>query len=160
MAEAAPTAPQPAPTPAQTGVLVDPQRAYNFKLEMKGGIAGQFTECSGLGVRIQPIRYRDGGNTQVVHMVPGRVEYQPITLRYGLTSSRDLWDWMMTAVKGNVDRQHVSIILVAPNGVDEVVRYDLVNAWISEWRGAPLDALSQEIAIETLTLVFDSLDRQ
>jgi phage tail-like protein len=160
MAEAAPPAPQPAPTSAQPGVLVDPHRAYNFRLEMKGGIAGYFTECSGMGVRIQPIRYRDGGNTSVVHMVPGRVEYSGITLRYGLTASRDLWDWMMTAVKGNVDRQHVSVIMVAPNGIDEVVRFDLVNAWVSEWRGATLDAMSHELAIETLTIVFDSLDRQ
>jgi phage tail-like protein len=160
MAEAAPAAAQPAPTSAQPGVLVDPHRAYNFRLEMKGGIAGQFTECTGMGVRIQPIRYRDGGNTQVVHHVPGRVEYAPITLRYGLTASRDLFDWLMTAVRGAVDRQHVSIIMVAPNGIDEVVRFDLVDAWVSEWRGATLDAMSHELAIETLTIVFDRLDRQ
>jgi phage tail-like protein len=63
-------------------------------------------------------------------------------------------------VNGNVVRQNVSIILVAPNGTDEVMRYDLGNAWISAWRAAPLDALGQEVAIDTLTLVFETLDRQ
>ena len=37
------------------------------------------------------------------------------------------------------------------------LRWDLINAWPSEWRGAPLDALGREVAIESLTLVFETL---
>jgi phage tail-like protein len=160
MAEAAPASPAPAPSGAQPGVFVDPYRAYNFKLEIKGVTAGHFTECSGLGVRVQAIRYREGGNNQVIHAVPGQVEYDDVTLRYGLSASRELWEWLQSAVRGNVVRQNVSIIMVAPNGTDEVMRYDLGNAWINAWRAAPLDALGQEVAIDTLTLVFETLERQ
>jgi hypothetical protein len=35
----------------------------------------------------------------------------------------------------------------------------LVDAWPAEWRSAGFDALSREIAIESITLVFDSLER-
>ena len=160
MPEAAPPPAPPAETGAQPGVFIDPYRAYNFKLEIKGVTTGHFTECSGLGVRVKAIRYREGGNNQVVHAVPGQVEYDDVTLRYGMSSSRELWEWLMSAVRGNVQRQNVSIIMVAPNGSDEVLRYDLGNAWISAWRGAPLDALGQEVAIETLTVVFETLERQ
>jgi phage tail-like protein len=160
MAEAAPTSPPPAESGAQPGVFIDPYRAYNFKLDIKGVTTGHFTECSGLGVRVQAIRYREGGNNQVIHVVPGQVEYDDVTLRYGVSSSRELWDWLQSAVRGNVVRQNVSIIMVAPNGTDEVMRYDLGNAWISAWRGAALDALGQELAIDTLTLVFETLERQ
>jgi phage tail-like protein len=45
------------------------------------------------------------------------------------------------------------------DGVTEVLRWDLINAWPSEWHGAPLDALAREVAIESLTLVFESLQR-
>jgi phage tail-like protein len=39
------------------------------------------------------------------------------------------------------------------------MRWNLVDAWPAEWRSAGFDALSREIAIESITLVFDSLER-
>jgi phage tail-like protein len=159
MAEAAATTPQTAPSGAQPGVFVDPYRAYNFKLMIQGVTEGHFTECSGLGIKVQVIKYREGGTNQVIHCIPGPVEYADITLRYGLTASRDLWDWLMTAVQGKVDRKNVSILLLDSDGVAEVMRWDLVNTWIAEWRGSVLNAMQREVAIESLTLVFETLQR-
>ena len=138
---------------------IDPYRAYNFKLDISGLTEGPFTECSGLGVKVTPIKYREGGNNQVVRHIPGPVEYASVTLSYGLTSSRELWDWMLTAVQGRVERKNVSILMLDSEGSNEVMRWNLNDAWPSEWRGAPLDAMSREIAIESLTLVFDTLER-
>jgi phage tail-like protein len=87
------------------------------------------------------------------------VEYGDITLRYGLTTSRELWDWFMSGVPGNVERKNVSIVLLDNDGATEVMRWNFVNAWASEWRGALLDAMGQEAAIESLTLVFETLER-
>lgn len=159
MAAAAPTPPQTAPSGAQPGVFVDPYRAYNFKLMIQGVTEGHFTECSGLGIKVQVIKYREGGTNQVIHCIPGPVEYADITLRFGLTASRDLWEWLMTAVQGKVDRKNVSILLLDSDGVAEVMRWDLVNAWIAEWRGSVLNAMQREVAIESLTLVFETLQR-
>lgn len=144
---------------AETGRVVDPYRAYNFKLEIQGVTKGHFTECSGLGVKVSDIKYREGGVSQVVRRLPGRVEYADVTLKYGLTSSSELWAWFMKSISGNVERRNVSIIMLQPDGVSEALRWDLMSAWPSEWNGAPLDALSQEAAIETLTLVFEGLER-
>lgn len=144
---------------AQPGVKVDPYRSYNFKLEIKGVTQGHFTECSGLGVRVENIKYREGGLSQVVRQIPGQVEYGEITLRYGLTSSTELWDWFMKAVEGEVERRNVSIVMVDSDGATPVLQWDLIDCWPSEWRGAGLNALDREIAIETLTLVFETLNR-
>jgi phage tail-like protein len=150
----------PPPSGAQPGVTVDPYRSYHFKLQFQRGITeAHFTEVAGLGVDVFPIRYREGGAGQVVHAIPGPVLYSDITLRYGLTESTQLWDWLMTAVNGKADRQNVSILLLDSSGADEVTRWDLTNAWPCRWRGAPLDALSRELAIEGLTLVFETLRR-
>ncbi len=137
----------------------DPYRAYNFKLDIAGVAEGHFTECSGLGVKVEPIQYREAGNNQVVRHIPGPVDYAAVTLRYGVTSSRELWDWLMAAVEGNVQRKNVSIILLDSTNANEVMRWNLLDAWPSEWQGAALDAMSREIAIESLTLVFDNLER-
>jgi len=144
---------------AQTGVWTDPYRAYNFKLEIQGVTEGHFTECNGLGVKVDVISYREGGNSQVVHRLPGQVSYADITLRYGLTNSRQLWEWFLTSLRGKVERRNISIVLVDNDGVTEVMRWNLINAWVSEWRGAPLDASAHEVAIDTMTLVFETLER-
>jgi phage tail-like protein len=158
------------PVPAQTppaaaangaapGTFVDPFRAYNFKLEIQGVTEGHFTSCSGLEVEVQPIRYREGGASQVVHVIPGQVSYGDVTLRYGLTASAELWQWMLSAVRGTVERRNISVLMLDSGGTTEVVRWNLTNAWPSKWRGAPLDALNREVAIESLTLVFETLQR-
>ena len=138
---------------------VDPFRAFNFKIEIGGITEGHFTEVIGLGARVTPISYREAGNSQVVHYVPGRVEYSEVTLRYGVTRSRQLFDWFKTGVTGHVQRKNLSIVLFDADGTTEVMRWNLVNAWATEWRGSLLDAHNQEVAIETLTLVCESLDR-
>lgn len=144
---------------ATAGTYVDPYRAFNFKVEIGGVTEGHFTEVGGLGARVTPISYREAGNSQVVHYIPGRVEYSEITLRYGVTKSRELFDWFKTGVAGHVQRKNLSIVLFDADGMTEVMRWNLVNAWATEWRGALLDAHSQEVAIESLTLVCESMDR-
>lgn len=144
---------------AETGRTVDPYRAYNFKLEIQGVTEGHFTECTGLGVKVSDIKYREGGVSQIVRRLPGRVEYADVTLRYGLTTSTELWAWFLTSINGNVERRNVSIVMLDPDGVTEALRWNLLGSWPNEWKGAPLDALSQEAAIESLSLVFESLER-
>ncbi|AIZ45116.1 phage tail protein [Deinococcus radiopugnans] len=139
--------------------IQDPFRSYNFKIVIQGVVEGHFTQCSGLGVRLGVIRYREGGNGQLTRALPGRVEYADVELKYGLTQSHELWDWLMSAVRGEVVRKNVSILMLDPQGTAEVMRWNLLNAWPSQWRGALLDAMSQDAALEHLTLVYDSLER-
>ena len=144
---------------APISAYVDPYRAYNFKLEIQGVTEAHFTEVSNMEVKVNAIPYREGGNSQVVHYVPGQTEYGAITLRYGLTRSTELWGWFLAGVKGTVQRKNCSIILLDADGTTEVLRWNLINAWAAEWRGARLSALDQEIAVESLTLVCETFER-
>ena len=49
------------------------------------------------------IAYREAGNNQAVRRIPGRVEYSDVVLRYGLTDSLDLWNWLRS-VNGTSSR--------------------------------------------------------
>jgi phage tail-like protein len=145
---------------ASPGNLVDPYRAYNFKLLINNVTEGHFTEVSGLGVKVETIAYREAGNHSVVRAIPGRVTYTPVTLRFGLTSSVDLWEWLMTAVEGKVNRRNISIVMLDSSGSAEALRWNLANAWPQEWYGSPLDAMSRELAVETLVLAHDGIQRE
>lgn len=143
----------------KTMAVQDPYRSYNFKLLIGDMTEGHFMECSGMGVKIESISYREAGNNQVVRKIPGPVEYGDIELKYGLTDSRVLWDWFMSGVNGNIERKNVSIQLLDSAGSLPVMQWDLINAWASEWTGAELDAMGKEIAIESVTLVYETLQR-
>lgn len=138
---------------------LDIYRAYNFVLDLQGVNAGFFTEVTGLSVDVEVIEYRSGGDTAAVSKLPGRVSYGDITLKWGVSDNRVLWEWLMTAVNGAVEKKDVSIILMKPNGREEQTRWNLRNAWASQWRGSKLNALGQDAAIETLTLTHEGIER-
>jgi phage tail-like protein len=144
---------------AAVGALVDPFRNYNFKLEIRGVTEAHFTECFGLGVRIHAIRYREAGTAQVVRAIPGAVDYADVTLRYGLTRSTQLWSWLMAIAAGQVERRNVSIIVLDSQGSQEALRWNFINAFPAEWSCAPFVAMGRDVAVESLRLAFDTLER-
>lgn len=134
-------------------------RSYNFILDLGGGVVGYFTNVDGLSVNIETIDYREGGAGPAVRKLAGRVSYSNIELKWGLTGSTDMWEWLMTAVKGEVKRKNISIILRDNDGKKELTRWNLDNAWPCSWKGAPLDAMENEVAIETLCLAHEGISR-
>lgn len=135
-------------------------RNYNFSLELgQGVVGGYFTDVSGMGVKVEAIDYREGGAAPAVRKLPGRVSYGDITLRWGMSQSTEMWEWLLTAVNGTVMRREVSIILLSPDGQGEQVRWNLRGAWVTEWRGAQLDASAQGAAIESMILTHEGLER-
>lgn len=143
---------------AQPGNVVDPYRAYNFKLIDHGIMQAAFTRVEGLGIIVNRALFRAGGDNSVVRAIPMQVSYPPVKLWYGVTDSDELLRWLFTAVKGRVERRDVSLALLNEAGTDHVRRWDFIGAWPCEWYGTPLDALGDELAIESLTLTFDRLE--
>lgn len=160
MAEPAAKAPT-AESSATPGRFIDPYRAYSFKLVVTGMVEAHFTECSGLGMRVEAIPYSEGASKTVYH-VPGKTRCDPVTLHYGLTQSHELWDWISNISKGigPVPRKNVQILLFDADGVTEKVRWTLYRAWPCAWRGAALDAQNSEVAIESVEFVYETVDRQ
>jgi phage tail-like protein len=136
----------------------DIYRAYNFILDLGEGPVGYFSEVSGLNVEVESIEYREGGGAPGVRKLAGRVRYGDVTAKWGLTSSRDLWNWLMTAASGQVERRHLSVILVTPGGA-ELTRWNLTDAWPRAWRGAELDAMGNDVAIETIMFACEGIER-
>ena len=134
-------------------------RAYNFVLDIQGVQSGYFADVSGLSVSVETIEYREGGGAPAVRKLPGRVKYGDVTLKWGMSESRELWDWLMATTQGTFERRDVSVILLKPDGQQEETRWNLFNTYPSDWRGARLEAMGDQVAIETLTLAVERLER-
>lgn len=135
----------------------DPFRNYQFNLLIEGVQTAGFIEAVGLGADIDVIEYREAGG--MVRHLPGRVHYRPITLSYGVGVDRTLWDWFDQITAGDIQRRNVSVIQYAPDGISEAHRWNLDQAWPSQFGVAPMESQGNNIAIETLTLVYDRMER-
>lgn len=155
----APSATPPAgnPPPA-TGPLAPSElyRNYNFLLRVEAA-EFRFTECIGLGMRREPIRWPDGSST--VRALAGPLTYSEVILRYGVTDSPDLWNWAMSTAEGTIQRKMVSIVQLGNDAVAPKITWHLHGAWVCQWGGIPFDTLGREVAIEEIRLAFDRLER-
>ena len=73
----------------------DPLVGYHFGVDIQGVITGYFTECSGLGSEHEVIEHKvvNESGQEVVLKLPGRLKWENVTLKRGITSSMDIWDW-------------------------------------------------------------------
>ena len=137
----------------------DPHRAYNFVVEIDGISRASFRECSGLDSNQDPIEYREGGDKSLTQRkLPGMVKYGNITLKWGITDDIELWDWRKKAADGAVERKNVSIVLRDDNG-QEQIRWNCRESWPTKWTGTSFNATGNEIAIETLEIAHEGLER-
>lgn len=85
----------------------DPLRSFKFNVFIPINVAGQtapggyarmgFMNVSGLGVAIEPLTYREGGDNMTTRKMPGQADFNPITLSRGLfPTDFDNWKWMQT----------------------------------------------------------------
>jgi phage tail-like protein len=137
---------------------VDPYQSFRFRLEIDGIIQGGFSECSGFGSSVEVVEYREGGDPMTVRKLPGKATYPDITLKWGITDSHELYDWHATALAGNPQRKNGSIVLF-DHANNEKVRWNFFQAWASKYDGPSLNATGNEIAIDSLTLSYERLER-
>ena len=132
---------------------------HSFGLEVDGVRVTMLTEVSGLGLEREVIEVREGGDPDATtRRLPGRLKPGEVTLTRGLTTDRTFEQWMRDPVPVGQPRRTVSLALFDIEG-RAVARYHLENAWPSKLEVTGLRAGGTEIAVESLTLVHEGLER-
>lgn len=136
----------------------DPYRNFNFLVEIDGITQAGFAECTGFGADNTPIEYREGGENTTVRKLPGVTKYPNITLKWGITDSRELYDWFRDITLGKVERKNGSIILNDLDGTEKV-RWNFREGWPTKWDGPDFNAKGTDVAIETLEIAHEGIER-
>jgi len=137
---------------------IDPFASFNFKLEIAGITVAGFSECTGLNSEQNVIDYREGQEIITPRKLPGLTKFGNITLKRGITVDKTIFQWRKTITDGDIERKNLSIVLQNEKH-DEVVRWNVVNAWPSKYVAPDLKATANEIAIETVELTHEGLER-
>jgi phage tail-like protein len=140
----------------------DPLVGFHFAVDVQGVVTGFFTECSGLGSEHEVIEHKvvtESGN-EVVMKLPGRLKWENIVLKRGITSNMDVWDWRKQVEDGDVQgaRRDGSIIMF-DHLLQPVARWNFERAWPLKVTGPQPKSDSNEIGVEEMTLAHEYITR-
>ncbi len=111
---------------------------------------------SGLDQSVQLVKYEDG--TGNLFQMPGKMEPLTITLKRGVIPKQSqLYQWINSVTFNRVEKKDLTISLTNETGSELLVTWNVMNAFPTKWTGPNIDATSNEVAIEEISLAADRL---
>jgi phage tail-like protein len=114
---------------------------------------GYFDHCAGLEMSVEVFQYREGGNNDFVHHLPGCVTYPNLVLSRGVTNQDALLKWFQ-ATQTQAELKEVTITL---NAGDTSRTWTFADAFPVRWTGPVLDAGEHSVATESLEIAHSGL---
>lgn len=142
------------------GQRVDPYRNFRFLVEIKGIVQAGFNEVTIPDSAQDPIEYREGNEPPTPRKIPGVVKYGNLTLKWGITDSMEIYKWRKLVEQGKMKdaRRDIAIILLDEEG-SPANRWEFAEAWPTKYDAPDLNAKGTDIAIETLEIAHEGMER-
>lgn len=133
---------------------------FHVKLRLPGNskdiCESEFSECSGLELSMAPKTIREGGNnTRQIHLV-GPVSYGQLSLKRGMTSNFDLWEWFNQVQQERYLRASGEIHMLSP-AREKTVVFTISGCLPMKLRAPSLSAKEGQIAIEEMQIAYEQL---
>ena len=142
--------------------MSEPFTALHFRVEIRLPGAAEplceaaFAECDGMEMRFDVTSLREGGDPAGRRLLAGPASFGEVTLRRGMTTSFDLWDWCGAVQRDPALRADARVVLLAEDGAERV-RFRLRRCLPVRLRAPRLDALNGIVAVEELQLACEAL---
>jgi phage tail-like protein len=136
--------------------ITDPWLGFSFAVEISGIQEARFTECSGFEAKLDVEEYKEGGVNDYVHKLPGRRSFSNLTLKRGVISSVELWDWLhrvTTKSQKKDEKKNMSVVLYNAKA-EEVLRWNLIGAYPIKWSTPSLQTDQSSVLVESLELAY------
>ena len=140
-----------------------PRPTNHFRLEVGGReAAGQFREVSGLDAENEIVEQKetDANGMPIIIKVPGGLKWSNIELKRGVDIDKGLWEWRYQVETGGPDQARTDCTLeLCDYDGSPIATYQIKQAWPSKYMGAAMNAGSNEIAVEGITLCHEGFER-
>jgi phage tail-like protein len=113
-----------------------------------------FNNVSGLNVAYEKIEYKDGLGSWF--KMPGQHQAVEITLKKGVfPGDSRLYDWIAQIAENKLEKKDLTISLTDQSGTAPLMTWTVDNAFPTSMTAPSLDATSNEVAVEELSLTAD-----
>ena len=137
----------------------DPLANFRFRVEIDGLAVAFFSEVTLGASYVDVIQYREGGDNTIRKLV-GLAHYGNVTLKRGVTQSLDLYQWFRQVVSGQIANARRNVVVILTDeALNDVARFVIHNAWPVKIEAPTLNAKGNEVAIESLELTNEGIER-
>ncbi len=135
-----------------------PQVNNMFRVMIGSDPFGSFLKVSGIGYSQEPFEIKEGGRNSTPHLRPfgGPGKFNEVTLEWGSVRRSKMEWWTQGVAPGYGFRKNVTIIQMNRQGFPFRI-FQLFGAWPKSWQVGDLDARGNDLATESLTLVYEGL---
>ena len=147
----------------------DPYKNFKFRVKWDGKYVAGVSKVSSLKRMTEVVKYREGGDPSSSRKMPGRTEFEPITLERGVTHDTEFEKWAnkvwnfgsgLGAEVSLKDFRKDIIIELYNEAGQLVIAYRVFRCWVSEFQALPdLDANANAVAIAHLKLENEGWER-
>lgn len=131
----------------------DPLQKYKFRVSIPG-VPSQigFQKVSGLSEEVNVVEY-DESAYAYTHKLPGKAKFGEVTMERGMFSDNSMLEQLKVIQNPEFRTTIIIQLMDRFGGVQRT--WKLAEAWISKWEGSDLDATSDDVAIETITVQYE-----
>lgn len=138
----------------------DPFVAFRFELKFDELTIGGFSECTGLQLETEVQDYAEGGLNTYLRKFPTRTKQSNLTLKRGIVD-REMWDWYWELIQdGQVKYRNMTVLVKDPSGKDATIEWQFQRTLPVKWLGPDLNATQSQIAVETVELSYQGIERR
>jgi phage tail-like protein len=151
---------------SQTTNRHDPYRNFKFRVKFDTNYVAGVSKISALKRTTEVVKHRSGGDESSSFKLPGRTEFEPITMERGVTQDTEFETWANKTwdyqnAQANMADQESSMadfrkditIDVFNEAGQKVISYLVYRCWVSEYQPLPdLDANANAVAIQHIKI--------
>lgn len=146
-------------TNSQIGAILDVNLGFRFTVSIDGVNYAAFTECQLPSLSLETDEVKEGGQNAYSHKLAKRVNAGTVTLRHGISKNRELLNWYLQIMQGNVETASRDISIIVINGSHQVIMtFTFRNAIPVKWSGPSLKAGDGAVALEELELAYHGFE--
>ena len=139
---------------------------FHFYVSFGGGgmdegidsVDARFQSVTGLDVQFDTETFKEGGENQFEHVLPVRRKYSDLVLKRGLMkpeSASKLTAWCKEAFD-NFNMQPINLqVMLLNDARAPLMVWNVVHAWVKNWKIGEFNAEKSEVLIETLELNYN-----
>ena len=141
-----------------TGARNDPAPAFRFTIKFDNLPPGGFSDCTGLQMETEVQDFHEGGlNTHTWRFVT-RSKQSNLILKRGIVNQL-MWSWYQDIASGKMMFRNGTILVHDPSGSNDLIEFQILQAFPVKWSGPDLSASQNNLAVETIEFAHQGLQR-
>ncbi|MEM5567085.1 phage tail protein [Psychroserpens sp. AS72] len=137
---------------------VYPSGGFYFQVKVENETYS-FKEVSGISLEITTEEIAESGENRFKYKVPTSQRYSDLVLKRGLVPENSELDrWIYNTLNLGFDKpietKTLEVSLINING-NKIMTWSFVNAWPLSWNIASLNAMNNEVLIESINLSYN-----